>query len=206
MNRWKKRIRKRFNPLNICIESIRGDETTEKNLAKKENTYNISHNFSFIHLVKMWRWIVLLMLWERAHSWCYSHNLDVGSKVQCLDYSPDGSKIVVGLESENVRIYNSVTRAQVANYRRWGYKATTCRYSPDGTKIAVGYEDNDIKIVKGDIGYWEMYTVNTGHGKVYGVDFSSDSSKLLTCGDNGRFRVFNVQSSYSSIGGNFNIG
>ena len=59
--------------------------------------------------------------------------------------------------------------------------------------------------MKGDSGYWDIRTIVTALGKVYSVDWTSDSSKLLACGENKKFQVWET-TNYNQIGGNFDVG
>lgn len=55
-------------------------------------------------------------------------------------------------------------------------------------------------------------TIGTGHIKVYDVDFSYDGTKMLTCGDDNKFKVWDISATNirtgipSVIGGGFNTG
>ena len=45
--------------------------------------------------------------------------------------------------------------------------------------------------------YLRVKTLNTDHSKVHDIDFLEDSSRMITCGDDKKFKVWNPSSSWS---------
>ena len=77
----------------------------------------------------------------------------VGDTVHCAAYSPDGSKIVVGLASGGVRVLDVKTghiSFTLDGHTSWIMSA---RFSPDGTKIVTGSHDRTVRV-------WEAVTVS----------------------------------------------
>ena len=71
--------------------------------------------------------------------------------------------------------------------------------------MAICYEHNDVKILQ--TSDWTLAaTVTTVHSKVYEIDFSEDSSMLLTCGDDKAFRLWSTSTWTALPGGNYDTG
>ena len=54
-----------------------------------------------------------------------------------------------------------------------------------------------------------LKTFSTGHAKVHGINFNSDGTKMLTCGDDQKFKVWSTSTLLSTptmIGGDFDVG
>lgn len=97
--------------------------------------------------------------------------------------------MVVGSESQYIYLYDTYNWIKVGSYRWNGEKPNSVKFSPDGLYIAIGYDDDDIKILNSPTMTLNK-TLDTSHSKVHEVDFSYDSTKLLTCGDDKKFRVW----------------
>ena len=68
----------------------------------------------------------------------------------------------------------------------------------------VGYEVSSASILSGT-SYTLIQSLNTGHSKVHDIDFTSDSTKMITCGDDKKFKVWDT-SSWSNIHSSSDLG
>jgi len=57
--------------------------------------------------------------------------------------------------------------------------------------IAIAGEDDNVDLIS-STSFNLIDQINTGHGKVYDVDFTYDSQHLLTCGDDEKSKLWNV--------------
>lgn len=105
-----------------------------------------------------------------------------------------------------VRIYDLSSVSSVYDSYSFDGKDPLClSYSGDGKYLAVGYlSSSTVKILNAST-YNLVTSLSTSHNNVYGIDFNSDSTKLLTCGTNNRFIVWDT-STWSRLGANFSIG
>jgi WD40 repeat protein len=127
-----------------------------------------------------------------------------------LDYSPDGNYFVAGTLDQRARLYYSVNRTLKCTYNP-GFFPHALKFFPTNDKFAYGYDSSDLKIVSSD-NCVLIRSLNTQHVKIYGIDFSYDGTLMLTCGDDQKFRVWNISGIDLSttvppvIGGGFTTG
>ena len=70
------------------------------------------------------------------------------------------------------------------------------KFSPNGNYLLVGYESSTVDIVDTST-YSRVQTLNTGHSKVYDIDFYDDST-LVTCGDDQKFKIWDPTAGWSN--------
>lgn len=82
---------------------------------------------------------------------------------------------------------------------------------PNSSYIAFGFENDNVKIVSAST-CTQTNSFSTGHSKVYDIDFNMEGTKMVTCGDDKKFRVWNSSASTfftstpPSLGGGFDCG
>lgn len=101
-----------------------------------------------------------------------------------VDYSPDGARIAVGAQVENVYVFDRVRQRQLLE-DRIGSQIRGVRFSPDGALFAVGAER---KIIVYDSQSMKRVKELAGAGN---VEFSSDGRRLFALED-GTFQVFEI--------------
>lgn len=110
-----------------------------------------------------------------------------------MDISEDNKLIAVGLVS-NTTIYNATTLSIICNYSHGGLTLLSAKFVPNRPLIVFGFEDNNVKIVY-STNCSQANSFPTSHSKVYDVDFNMNGSKMVTCGDDKKFRVWNISAS-----------
>jgi WD40 repeat protein len=136
---------------------------------------------------------VLGFIINRAYFWCLeTYNINTGQDVFQMDISPNQQYIVAGLETK-IQIYNYATRAAGCSYTHGGL-VRSLKFHPSSTKFALGIETDTLRIVTVTTTATCSLSKSlaTGHAKVLGIDFNSDGSKMVTCGDDKTFRVWNM--------------
>lgn len=120
--------------------------------------------------------------------------------------------LVAGLNTKAIVYYVS-NLSKICEYNNGGTVVRAIKFFPSNDKFIYTFESGTVRIV-GTTNCSLIASFNTGHSKVLGADFSFDGKKLLTCGDDQTFRVWNI-SQYSTttptttpqvLGGGFNVG
>jgi WD40 repeat protein len=79
------------------------------------------------------------------------HNLlrayePLGAPINCVAFSADGSRLAVGGETGEVRVYNTQDGSRVATLKPTGPVAFTLSFRPDGEQIAVAGLDGEARV------------------------------------------------------------
>ena len=112
-----------------------------------------------------------------------------GQALISMDYSPDGTKIVVGGQNNEVVIWDITTGAIVKTMKGHSDDVVTVRYSPNGRYIASGGVDNKFLIwdaITGDL----LHTITAHKDYVRDVAFSPDSKMVATASWDGTAKVW----------------
>lgn len=80
---------------------------------------------------------LLVALLERANSWCWKTQFADSSKINSIDFSRDGSKIVTASDSNLVIVWDAHTLEQLFVYN-FSVKAYTAKFSKDNSMIVIG--------------------------------------------------------------------
>lgn len=121
-------------------------------------------------------------------AWCLKTTISENEKINAVDYSPDGSMIALAINNKTVRVYDSLSLTLKFSFDTPNVPYAL-KFNGLNTLLVVGSKHNDLKILTLATGV--VTTLNSGQTEVYGVDFSSDSSKLVTCGKDNELRVWN---------------
>ncbi len=158
----------------------------------------------------MWLFILTYILGlTQIYSWCPDGSINLGYMVKELDYSPNGNYFVAGIDNQQAKLYYSVNRTLKCTYTA-GYHPISIKFFPTNDKFAYGFEGSDLRIVSDSCTL--IRNLNTGHVKIYDIDFSYDGTLMLTCGDDQKFKVWNISginlatTAPPMIGGGFSIG
>jgi len=108
-------------------------------------------------------------------------DLNLGEGVQCACFSPDGSRLVVGLVSGRWDLLDADTRETVCS-RTDGQEAVQCAaFSPDGQMLALGSRNNVVYLYQSAHGGFARVAKCTGHSSyVTHLDWAADSAYLRT--------------------------
>jgi WD40 repeat protein len=103
----------------------------------------------------------------------------------CIAYSPDGTKIAVGLSVWPwLKIVNASTGANITYAGALGGAVWAVAWSPDGTRLAFGGDISGyVKIIPDTSTFSAMTTPSsTPSGRVMGLSWSPDGTKLACAG------------------------
>ncbi|KAJ6627753.1 WD40-repeat-containing domain protein, partial [Mycena sp. CBHHK59/15] len=123
------------------------------------------------------------------------------SGVNCVAFSPDGTKIVSGSDDHTVRVWDAQTGDTVARpfegHSGWVYSVA---FSPDGTRIVSGSFDSTVRV-------WDAQTGHTvagpfeGHtASVYSVAFSPDGTRIVSGSFDSTLQVRDAQTGHTVAG------
>jgi WD40 repeat protein len=118
--------------------------------------------------------------------------LDSGPISQ-VSFSPDGKLLAVA--GPDLRLWNPVTRTQVASVAVPGAFTGTVAWSPSGTVLAAGYSDGTVRlwrVARGGLTPLGTPLSATGSGIVEFVAFRHDGQVLASGADDGTVRLWNL--------------
>lgn len=75
-----------------------------------------------------------------------------GAPLNCLAFSPDGSRFAVGGEANEVRVYNTADGSRVATAKPTGPVTFSLAYSPDGKQLAAAGLDGNVRLFDASTG------------------------------------------------------
>lgn len=117
-------------------------------------------NYFFIIL-----WIYSYLL-DGVHNWCLKTSFSDSEKINSIDFSRDGSKIVTASNSDRVIVWDAHTLEQLHVYNAT-VNVNSAKFSKDNTMIAIGAAQPNI-IVLSVPGYTVINnTINSGQTVVY---------------------------------------
>lgn len=114
--------------------------------------------------------------------------------------------IVAGLKTKTTVFYNT-NRSSVCSFNHGSVNFGSIRVFPSNDKFAFAIDSPTLNIIS--ISNCSIInTLSTGHTKINGLDFSLDGGKMVTCGDDKKFKVWDISSGGvpTLIGGNFDTG
>lgn len=91
--------------------------------------------------------VILPMILQGISSWCLKTQFSDTDKINSIDFSRDGSKIVTSSNSDRVIVWDAHTLEQLFVYN-FTVNANTAKFSKDGLMIAVGGITNNIHIIR----------------------------------------------------------
>ncbi len=102
------------------------------------------------------------------------------SEVTCVDFSPDGTRVVSGSADQTVRLWDVVTGKELRAWRGHNRPVLAIRFSPDGARVVSGSEDGTACVwdVDGETAAAVMHMLS---GPVYCVAWSPDGARIV-CG------------------------
>jgi hypothetical protein len=114
--------------------------------------------------------------------------------VNCVTFSPDGSRIVTGSGSldRSVRVWDAGTGAALAELTGHAGAVTSVAFSPDGARLLTASEDRTAKVwdLRAGTPLLELH----GHTDwVAEAAFAPDGSRVVTCSYDGTARVWDAR-------------
>jgi WD40 repeat protein len=117
--------------------------------------------------------------------------LNVGSEVNAVAFSVDGSCIVSGSRDKSVRVWDALTGNEKLVLNGHTNRVKSVAFSADGSSIVSGSYDNSVRV-------WDALTGNeklvlNGHtDEVNSVTFSADGSSIVSGSDDKSVRVWDA--------------
>jgi len=110
-------------------------------------------------------------------------------RASALAWSPDGTRIAVGSDDTQVRLFDAATGQQLLIYKKHPHFISALAWSADSTLLASASDDLDVHIWEASSGkkvrgFWSSI------GMVYRMDWSSDGKRLAWIGNEERVEVW----------------
>lgn len=100
-------------------------------------------------------------------------------RVTSVAFSPNGTRVVTGLEDNTARLWDGRTGAPLGEWMRHEGRVGCVVFSPDGTRVVSGSDDKTARLWDGrtgaPLGDWMRH-----EGKVESVAFSPDGTHVVT--------------------------
>lgn len=116
----------------------------------------------------------------------------------------------MGLQSQII-VYNLTTNTPLCTHWQGSLKITGLRFFNDGLKFGLTQTYNDLKIVDA-VACTVINGFPTGHASITDLNFNREGTKVLTCGQDRTFRVWDSSSTSilnaipAVLGGGFDTG
>jgi WD40 repeat protein len=111
--------------------------------------------------------------------------------VNSVGFSPDGTRIVSGSEDNIIRVWNSITGAEVLEMRGHRNRVTSVAFSPDGCQIVSGSYDKTVRVWNCTTGA-EVLSVSRDHEEVIAVAFSPDGKSIASGSRNATVQILDA--------------
>jgi WD40 repeat protein/serine/threonine protein kinase len=134
--------------------------------------------------------------WEWNYFWRFCHNdhrtfQGHTEKINCLDFSRDGTRLVSSGDDGTVRLWDAATGTQLKSLALKKSKLPCVAFSPNGARVAIGCEDGTVKLL--DAASLQELSVLKGHSKlVRSLAFSPDGARLFTVSEDTHLKVWDV--------------
>ncbi|KAF7968265.1 hypothetical protein HWV62_31107 [Athelia sp. TMB] len=120
--------------------------------------------------------------------------------VQCVCFSPDGTRIVSGSSDNTVRVWDALS-GQLALPPLQGHedRVTSVGFSPDGSRIVSGSSDNTVRVWDALTGQPALPPLQGHKDAVWSVCFSPDGSRIVSGSSDNTVRVWDALSGQSAL-------
>ena len=108
-----------------------------------------------------------------------------------VTFSPDGSRLLVGGFGGLIRVYDTTSWQEVAQYVHHDKSTNHIAFAPDGQTFAVSSSDRTITIWKSNTD--EPTAILNGHrNTVMGLSWSPDGKRLVSGATDNTIRIWNL--------------
>jgi WD40 repeat protein len=123
-----------------------------------------------------------------ALGWCYKDKLYVGDDVEQVDYSSNGDYLVIGRSDNQVDLYYTANLTKKCSYTDT-VNINYIKFTPNGDAFALCRDASAVRFIKtSDCSL--RGTLASGHVNVHGIDFDYTGTRILTCGDDESFKIW----------------
>jgi WD40 repeat protein len=116
-----------------------------------------------------------------------------GSRVSCVAFSPDGTRIAFGLDDCTRRIWNAISFEELAKLEGHQGSITSVVFSPHGTHIASGSGDRTVRIWN-TVSFEEVAKLEGHRRLITSVAFSPDGAHIASGSGDRTVRIWNAVS------------
>ena len=122
-------------------------------------------------------------------------HLRVGSGVESVTFSTDGTRIVSGSRDNSLRVWDASTGKQLNVLNGHTWLVNSVAFSTDGTRIVSGSDDESVRVWDASRG--KQLNVLKGHTEsVNSVAFSKDCMRIVSGSHDNSVRVWDMEPHY----------
>ena len=106
-------------------------------------------------------------------------------------FSPDGNRIASASKDYTIRIWNSITGAEIKVFKGHTERVNTAVFSPDGKRIVSASHDKNVMLWDVETGF--IRTLSGHTGPVISAVFSPDGKRIISGSEDRTIRIWDVE-------------